>query len=74
MEIKDRADACVEEQRYLDAAEHLDDLKAVAPYTPFEAETAEFVEEVTENADLGGAGRTRRRRGAAEGSNQPRCS
>ncbi len=52
MEIKDRADACVEDQRYLDAAEHLDDLKAVAPYTPFEAETGAFVEEVEEKANL----------------------
>jgi hypothetical protein len=50
--IKDEADACVDDQRYLDASEHLDDLKAVAPYTPFESETADFVEEVEEKADL----------------------
>ena len=50
-EIKDAADACVEEQRFLDATEHLDELETVASYTPFEAETAEFVKEVTEKAD-----------------------
>jgi uncharacterized membrane protein YgcG len=52
MQIKDQADACVEEQQYLDAAEHLDDLKAVAPHTPFEKETRAFVEEVEGKADL----------------------
>ena len=52
MLVKDQADACVEEQRYLDAAGHLDDLKAVAPYTPFEGETADFAEEVTRKAEL----------------------
>ncbi len=54
MEIKDRADACVEDRRYLDAAEHLDDLKMVAPHTPMEEETAAFVEEVGKKAELEG--------------------
>jgi len=50
MAIKDDADACVEDQRFLDAEEYLDELETVAPYTPFEAETAEFAADVREKA------------------------
>jgi outer membrane protein assembly factor BamB/signal recognition particle receptor subunit beta len=50
MSVKDDADACVEDQRFLDAEEYLDELETVAPYTPFEAETAEFAAEVREKA------------------------
>lgn len=52
MEIKDQADACVEDRRFLDAKEHLDELETVAEYTPFEAETATLVDEVTEKAEI----------------------
>jgi hypothetical protein len=54
MAIKDEADACVEDQRFLDAKDHLDELEAVAPYTPFGEETADFLEDVEEKADLEG--------------------
>ena len=50
MAVKDDADACVEDQRFLDAEEYLDELETVAPYTPFEAETVEFAADVREKA------------------------
>jgi rubredoxin len=52
MEIKDQADACVEDRRYLDAAEYLDTLENLAQYTPSQEETVAFVEEVEKKADL----------------------
>jgi outer membrane protein assembly factor BamB/signal recognition particle receptor subunit beta len=50
-EMKARADACVEQRHYIDAASYLDTLRHVAPYTPFEAETEAFAAEVTDLAE-----------------------
>lgn len=52
MEIKGRVDTCVDDQRYLDAKEYLHELESIAPYTPFEEETAEFAAEVRKKAEL----------------------
>lgn len=51
-QIKDEVDACMNELQYLNAETRLDDLRVVAPYTPFEEETAEIVEEVEKMARL----------------------
>ena len=48
IEIKDQADACVEDRRFLDAEEYLDELNTVVQYTPYEEETKTFAAKVQE--------------------------